>query len=733
MSFTWFADRPLRSREQVMEVIVRVADDLAMPDRKGACIIAGMTVAVEGGDDETNDDIPEFWCPANPADPETLKYQHDSTSNDSLSSGYFQQQPPWWGTAAQRMDLYESCKLFMTSLKRYPYRATNAQEAGSWAQRVQGSSHPERYAKWWQLANDVYNNVKGVPAPPPTQPPSRQPYGMPTGSNSGGYGNNGVRFPDWVYALGNAFNCKPSTYPGHQESDRNEAGYAPNPQHLNRGIDWAGPVPDMQRLADYLFSIRGELEQLIWENPQTNRRLGVAGGKDVTTTKYYDYDGGYNDHRDHVHTRQDHSLPLPGGTPSTPPPPPRQVGWKGDPVWLPDVLRAAGLVCNIYPGAFERGHGDMGQIWGVMAHHTGSFGETPHGIAEHPTLGLASQLYLSRNGEYTLCGVGKAWHGGAGSYPGISDVNGQLIGIEAANDGGGTPGKPHRASWSDAQYDAYTRGVAAILGKLGYGADRVIGHKEWAGKSQGKWDPGAIDMNIFRADVAARLNSSSIPTQPGDDMALVPQDQWDRVFRELTQKHPSRSALRHLGEGDVDTWAGMTLNSDGNQHVQTVTMLARLGHPESLAVLKEVAGADLSKYPDRASDKELATNILADIYSKPAPLTEPVGPFAPAAPQYTSVSPSASDIATQVAAMLPAPDNSALLEENARLREENARLKAVPAVAGSTVVKSPGEITGSVVDSVTDYTKNLLNMDAAERQGHLAALKALQPSNGDQA
>ena len=178
-----------------------------------------------------------------------------------------------------------------------------------------------------------------------------------------------------------------------------------------------------------------------------------------------------------------------------------------DPTWLPDVLRAAGLTCNIYPGAFDRGHGDFGNIWGVICHHTGSFGETPQGIAQHPSLGLASQLYLSRDGVYTLCGVGQAWHAGRGSWQGLpaNDANSYTIGIEAANDGGGTPGKPHRASWSDAQYNSYVTGVAAILNKLGQPASHAIGHKEWAGPAQGKWDPGAIDMNIFRADVARKM------------------------------------------------------------------------------------------------------------------------------------------------------------------------------------------------------------------------------------
>ncbi|WP_373202695.1 glycoside hydrolase family 25 protein [Mycobacterium marinum] len=134
-------------------------------------------------------------------------------------------------------------------------------------------------------------------------------YGLPAGANIT-YGAPG--FPDWVYQLGQAFGLKASTYPGHQESDRAEAGYAPNPQHLNRGIDWSGPVDNMQRFAEYLLSIRGQLEQVIWQNPNTGQRIGVAGGQDVSQTGYYA--GDYAGHRDHVHTRQDNPIPLPGGS-----------------------------------------------------------------------------------------------------------------------------------------------------------------------------------------------------------------------------------------------------------------------------------------------------------------------------------------------------------------------------------------------------------------------------------
>lgn len=126
-------------------------------------------------------------------------------------------------------------------------------------------------------------------------------YGLPTGTNIS-YG--GAGFPDWVTRLGNEHNVKPSTYSGHQESDRNEAGYAPNPQHLNRGIDWSGSVADMQKFAEYLLGIAptsDALEQIIWQNPGTGQRIGWHGRtKDDGSYFASDYGG----HQDHVHTRQ---------------------------------------------------------------------------------------------------------------------------------------------------------------------------------------------------------------------------------------------------------------------------------------------------------------------------------------------------------------------------------------------------------------------------------------------
>lgn len=129
-----------------------------------------------------------------------------------------------------------------------------------------------------------------------------EPYGLPTGSNIS-YGAPG--FPDWVTKLGAEHNVKPSTYAGHQESDRNEAGYAPNPAHQNRGIDWSGPVEAMDAFARYLLGIAPDtpaLEQIIWQNPSTGEKVGWHGRTPDAGFSYFAAD--YGGHTDHVHTRQ---------------------------------------------------------------------------------------------------------------------------------------------------------------------------------------------------------------------------------------------------------------------------------------------------------------------------------------------------------------------------------------------------------------------------------------------
>lgn len=91
---------------------------------------------------------------------------------------------------------------------------------------------------------------------------------------------------------------------------------------------------------------------------------------------------------------------------------------RGDPLFLPEVLRAFGVKVQEWDGWKDRGHGDFGVIQGVFAHHTGTDKDIPGYIANHPELGLCSQIHLNRDGTAVIVGAGIAWHAGRGSIKG---------------------------------------------------------------------------------------------------------------------------------------------------------------------------------------------------------------------------------------------------------------------------------------------------------------------------
>ena len=53
------------------------------------------------------------------------------------------------------------------------------------------------------------------------------------------------------------------------------------------------------------------------------------------------------------------------------------------------------------------------------------------------------------------------------------------------------------------QYDAYVRLVAALCTHYSWPAPRMRGHRETS--TTGKWDPGGIDLDRMRADVARTI------------------------------------------------------------------------------------------------------------------------------------------------------------------------------------------------------------------------------------
>lgn len=183
---------------------------------------------------------------------------------------------------------------------------------------------------------------------------------------------------------------------------------------------------------------------------------------------------------------------------------------------LPTVLRKAGLHVVEVPGWRELsrpessgGFAPRGNLW----HHTGSKDTNPLSIEDDlayakwlAQIGRSDlpaplcQLSVGRNGTIYVCAAGRGNHAGKAKASGpmpAGDGNELYIGWECQNTG--TEG------WSTAQYDAMVRGGAATSLHYGWAAEANRGHKETS--VTGKWDPGALEMPDFRADIAQQMTS----------------------------------------------------------------------------------------------------------------------------------------------------------------------------------------------------------------------------------
>lgn len=155
-------------------------------------------------------------------------------------------------------------------------------------------------------------------------------------------------------------------------------------------------------------------------------------------------------------------------------------------------------------------------IWSHNCHHTGNSRESAESIRKgRPDLaGPLSNLHIAPDGTVTIVAVGVCWHAGRGSISWIptDNANQHTIGIECAwpdirPDGSYDP----QQRWPDKQIISMRDTCAALALKLGVPPSRVIGHKEWAGKAQGKWDPGNLDMAWFRDEVRKDMDGFVFP------------------------------------------------------------------------------------------------------------------------------------------------------------------------------------------------------------------------------
>lgn len=142
-----------------------------------------------------------------------------------------------------------------------------------------------------------------------------------------------------------------------------------------------------------------------------------------------------------------------------------------------------------------------------------------------------------------------------------------------------------------------------------------------SGSDWGAGLPGREDAQQLAAGLV-RVETST----EGVFMALTDAEQrelLDLARQQSAYRRVSRSPLRHVGEGPTETATGFELNVDGNVHVLLVYLLARLGDPDSMNLLREVANLDPTRYADRAHDKQLAQAILNELANDRTPGSAP--------------------------------------------------------------------------------------------------------------
>lgn len=173
---------------------------------------------------------------------------------------------------------------------------------------------------------------------------------------------------------------------------------------------------------------------------------------------------------------------------------------------LADVARRTGCPVTEVDGWKTRGHGPQPQVQGVVCHHTAGVA----GGGDYPSLrvvrdgrpgldGPLSHFGLGRSGRIYVIAAGRCWHNAPSTSP--QHANSTSLGIEAENDG--------FQPWPEAQLEAYRSLCAELCREFGLPVSRVKAHRE---VNTAKPDPHSIDMNAFRAAVAALLDGASAPS-----------------------------------------------------------------------------------------------------------------------------------------------------------------------------------------------------------------------------
>lgn len=198
--------------------------------------------------------------------------------------------------------------------------------------------------------------------------------------------------------------------------------------------------------------------------------------------------------------------------------------------WLGDVLREAQLAVHETPGWRERsaGSGDLPDPVGVLIHHTATW-SSPDNPAPSVQLcidgrddlaGPLCHVVIGFDGSVHLIAAGRANHAGRARESGpnpAGDGNTLYVGFELDYQGVDQAPSPE-------QYAAARTATAAVLRHIGRPPEAARGHRETS--ETGKIDPGHIDLDRFRAELAGSGTGGD-----GEERKMTPEQ--DGILRRL--------------------------------------------------------------------------------------------------------------------------------------------------------------------------------------------------------
>ena len=188
-----------------------------------------------------------------------------------------------------------------------------------------------------------------------------------------------------------------------------------------------------------------------------------------------------------------------------------------------------------------------------------------------------------------------------------------------------------------------------------YAADVQQPAAEYRGRYQEHW----YDANALYDELTGTVEDDDFMS------ALTPQEQRD-MYNAIMGPRPSKSPLRHVGEGNVGNILDLEANVDGSVHVLIIWLLAAyLKSPQALSLLHEVAN---NTDPNRRQDSLLAQAMLNKITMMDEGIGCPATDVVPAGVTITTNHPEPLVLPAADPVTVAAPHG--LSEELGKLREQ---------------------------------------------------------------